>query len=899
MKLFVTKLTVLLALSASANAYEINNHADISQAALLKSKLNNDSSSGTLARLGLKPLDLLNTRQTFPLSTDPGAAFRALGPIPYCFGSRRPQPWKVTIPLGSENYPGQLPGRAQPAWLAGIGTRLTIAELIRYGACYEDEDAARKRPVAHFYNVQNNGAGSAAGPSSLHWTLRPGSGNPITGGNHFTYQDARDYFHFALTDNDITNEFASREQRATYWARTFQAIGHVIHHVQDMASPQHVRGDEHCNSDLCKPLLFYAPSGYELHFELKDNGKFVSDLASNTKGTWMFPMVHQFWNVNSDRALVTTNPTRPMEKHEGLAAYTSTHYPSAGKDFQVKKVGLLSGAITYEPAEGIPLPRPSGTWRNRKTVSALLPDDPQRAKRLVEGGCKGQGDKCFIDFMGTEQNPDALSSSSSLFSQALLRPEGTYGVEFKEFPIFQQNVFTYEDAAKTLVPLATQYSVGMIDYFFRGELEVLPPANGLYTIADLNDNRVSCANSNCGFKALRARVRNKTPLIVDPSSGQGVEQAAGNGQLVAVVKYNVNRCYSPDGTGEPGPLNPSFDVRRCLFSGDDPAKAETLPTDLHAVSAPLAVPQGLVSSGELNPPELRFDFSAQPIPVNAWNLRLQIVFRGVLGIEADGIAVGLTRIPAPSTFRVFNESDWFLAKRLPEPAPPAQPIAELIKVSDLAATPQKAAISTTVFPDGTTRYGGHCIDDVTAASAPAGSPRQYALKPYVKANSFSIQLRVSSSNQPTRTLATVEIPADGVVSYAAILGANVTLTTFTQQSNVRIETTVGGVPQTNGPEDWTLFESAQSQTGREWLFDETNPTLANRLTLPKHLKSYRGLQFTDAVSRNGWLFSGCPSRGQYYVNQNPIQPFGFTIDAAAFSNRPPPANKVTLGAINF
>jgi hypothetical protein len=918
---------VSLFVTANSFAYEIQNHADMSQIAA--EQLSSLRSLDKLERLGLRRFELRDAKQTFPVEAKPlgdglpqdacyGEYYQqkrdANGKLEFTTEAGKTIPLYVKVGSDSTGYGGASTGFTSiPTGLKPNETiPMSIAQALRWGACYEDETAHSPRSLAHFYNVQGKGQGITFpinilppfGPGSLQWTLsrdasataNPSGPTTRVGTNHFTYNDARDYFYLALTVNNPRDRNAGRQERAKYWGLTFQALGHVIHHVQDMASPQHVRNDAHCSdpivcgTGIAGKLDGYRPSAYE--FLWSQEIARVRTFAQQAGSPIIFPLPRQFWNANTDNALNTINPTRPMTKQQGIAAYAATNFTSVATDFVLDKNDNSVKSSNVQP-----LPRPAVTGIKAVSLPEIARTNPRAATpEMIKAICGDTTDKCKVEFLGTEHNPDARTTSTSLLSKAGL-PEGSFTTD----GYFKQNILTYEEAASKLLPAATEYSAGMIDYFFRGELEVLPPANGLYTILDLNDSGSNCIN-DCGFKALRARVRNKTPLIVDPSGAQGVgataavEQAAGNGQLVAVVKYSLNSCYKADGTGEPGP---NFNAAMCLLGGKAPSDETALPEEFQSVSIPLPVPQGLVSSSELNPPELRFDFSSQPIPVNAWNLRLQIVFRGVLGIEADGIAVGLTRIPAPSIFRVFNESDWFLAKRLPEPAPPAQPIAELIKVSDLVAAPQKAAISATVFPDGTTRYSGTCIDDVTPASAAAGSPRQYALKPYLKANSFPIQLRVSSSNQATRTLATVEIPADGVVSYAAILGTNVTLTTFTQQSNARIETVTGGVTITNGPDDWTLIEPDQSARGREWLFDETNPSLANRLTLPKPLKSYRGSQFTDAISRNGWMFAGCPSRSQYYVNQNPIQQFGFTLDAAAFTNRPQPANKVTLGAINF
>mgnify|MGYP001241448177 FL=1 len=124
--------------------------------------------AGKLFRLGLKNVDITRTEQTFPLDN-------SLGPIPYCFGSQRPVPFKVTTWAN----PAQISGEEgkQPNWTL-VGAPLTIAQMIRYGACYEDESEPNKRSLAHFYNPQDGGAALTvagivpAGPSSLHWMLQ-------------------------------------------------------------------------------------------------------------------------------------------------------------------------------------------------------------------------------------------------------------------------------------------------------------------------------------------------------------------------------------------------------------------------------------------------------------------------------------------------------------------------------------------------------------------------------------------------------------------------------------------------------------------------------------------------------------------------------------------------------
>ena len=172
----VLQTAIVISLSGGTwlNAYEINNHADMSQTAVEKSVLTivdgTPERDQKLFKLGLKTLDITDSKQTFPLDT-------SLLPIPYCFGSNRPAKWKVTIPVGDSNFPaGQQDGtQTQPNW---SNPKLTLAQMIRYGACFEDSDEPNKRPVSHFYNTQNGGAALTlvvfvpAGPSSLHWMLQ-------------------------------------------------------------------------------------------------------------------------------------------------------------------------------------------------------------------------------------------------------------------------------------------------------------------------------------------------------------------------------------------------------------------------------------------------------------------------------------------------------------------------------------------------------------------------------------------------------------------------------------------------------------------------------------------------------------------------------------------------------
>lgn len=126
---------------------------------------------------------------------------------------------------------------------------LSILELIQFGASFEDSG---RRAVNHFFNpvnwqpltVVNPMTGEIieflANDSSPAWALEDYhdiSGN-MAGAQDFSYKHARQYFYDALTK-------LNKEDRDKNWGMTFQTLGQVIHHLQDMAQPQHVRNDPH------------------------------------------------------------------------------------------------------------------------------------------------------------------------------------------------------------------------------------------------------------------------------------------------------------------------------------------------------------------------------------------------------------------------------------------------------------------------------------------------------------------------------------------------------------------------------------------------------------------------------------------------------------------------------
>jgi len=244
------------------------------------------------------------------------------------------------------------------------------------------------------------------------------------------------------------------------------------------------------------------------------------------------------------------------------------------------------------------------------------------------------------------------------------------------------------------IPRAVGYAAGMINFFFRGQLMLSSPPDGLYGVLDqatahsvsADGIPVVSGGAVFGFKTIRVRVRNLTPDLAESGSGRVVPQTMKGGKLVAIARYHRNPCYQPNLSGEyTTMINKDGTTVNGVPSGCGNGRTEwqeisvsapvqldsngNLPgtsavIDPNQVSAcanvgnintgAVGVDPACVNSSAL----MEFDFSNDPIPVNATDLFLQVAYRGQLGEESDGIAVGTVDLQEPNYDVFVNNSDW-------------------------------------------------------------------------------------------------------------------------------------------------------------------------------------------------------------------------------------------------
>jgi hypothetical protein len=179
----------------------------------------------------------------------------------------------------------------------------------------------------------------------------------------------------------------------------------------------------------------------------------------------------------------------------------------------------------------------------------------------------------------------------------------------------------YEDYARLLLPRAIGYSAGLLDYFVRGRIEIAAPDRFVYGLAPFVDGNTGA------FTKLMFKVRNATP---DDETTCPSAQTCAPPKLTAVVQYRK-------------PVRDAI-----LNPGDD------LPD---ALSFAIAQPQVVTLTRTFQ--ELTFDFSSSPIPTNAADVFLTVVYQGPLGLEPEAVAVGGKDLFEPDPVTIANVTDYF------------------------------------------------------------------------------------------------------------------------------------------------------------------------------------------------------------------------------------------------
>ncbi len=421
--------------------------------------------------------------------------------------------------------------------------------------------------------------------------------NEIDDKNGRNWNVARELYYHALT-------YKNNVDREANLAEMSRTLGYILHLLQDMAVPAHTRNDfsqGHTQNIGCPEEDCWLEAWIGNPFEgyVRDNFAIIDAEIPNISQPFSGEKeLTNFWDT--DTVLVSNTDIPQTGFDIGLAEYTNANFVSYATIFKEE-----SDTEHYFP------------YPNRESIADQdYPDqvDEELYNILARDGKLDKGVYITKDNHGEKINN-------------FLKPRYIFHhYDFSNWTYIKRHYklrFTldhqcYLEYAKRLIPRAVGYSAALLDYFFRGSIEITSPDTFIYSIID-------GSLSPQQFTHIKAKLRNTS------------EENMGNGTLQLVAKYRERIDYQPDLSTDP----PTETSRKEDFS--------------YSVSAPIDI----VGLSSTEPEEFVFNFDLQnSIPAGITDLYLQVVFRGTLGNEQDiAVAVGMKDINEPQHIIMVNSTD--------------------------------------------------------------------------------------------------------------------------------------------------------------------------------------------------------------------------------------------------
>lgn len=481
-------------------------------------------------------------------------------------------------------------------------TKLPIKKWIEEGSKLEDKSSpfypfsGTSRSLNHFHNplkpwpeagLDDWFVAHYTGTSSALWAQDGINQQTVVEGD-WSWQKTRTYFYAALTSlNDL-------EKQANF-AKTFRGLGHQMHLLQDTAVPDHVRNDAHPEDAIMKKNL----SGSK-YFEswAKGQANYINTLASNP----VFSTTPLSISINGLTPIARLfdadhyegiNPSGTLM--QGLAEYSNANFFSGDTIFAAERYAA-------DDRHYFPFPKRSSTDLQTFITGTKSPE-----KITEEDGKEDTG--IWISKIADGEHIAHFVRPSYLTNAVY----GVLGEGSNYYRTFYRDERCHEDYAQVLIPRAVGYSADMLNYFFRGTIEMTLPDIGAYSFSD---------DPAKGFSKITILARNITP--------NGDEMSDGSIELV--VKYRIAQ--------------------------EDPFQSYPVPTTNDFSYKILPEANSTRSIPKEMPLELTFDAGQNTIiPVNATDVYLQIIYKGLLGEESDAVAVGFKDISEPTPVDLFNNMD--------------------------------------------------------------------------------------------------------------------------------------------------------------------------------------------------------------------------------------------------
>ncbi len=474
------------------------------------------------------------------------------------------------------------------------GVEKTLSRWIQDGSELEDAGSFSSLSTARFRNHFHNPLANLSvaglsdlmsGESTLLWSQDGTNQGSFVRGD-WSWQTVRNHYYRSLT---ATNKAEIDE----FTVRTYLGLGYQMHLVQDMSQPDHVRNDAHpVDGAGIKGIEKWAKKEFELIRQYA---------ASATKPTVdltqpLVDLVPVGRLMDTRRYAADRTPSSDM--NQGLAEYTNANFFSDDSVFAAR--------FATNDKHYFPYPRKEGTdiqtfFSGTKQPETMQSEDGKSVKGLwISKVGEGEAVPHLVRVGPLADFYYSVFGEGTLFYDSLYRDE-----------------ISYEDYARLLIPRAVGYSASLLDYFFRGEIELSLPARGVYALAAPDGQ----------FSEIRVRAKNTT------ASGEEMN----NGFIQLVIKYRM--ALSDPFQSEPVEVGPETYI--------------VVPVSNNVTGIPRGTPTELVFDLSIN----QNNPLAHPLPLWATNVTMQVVYKGQLGAEADAVAVGFRDISEPTPIDIVNNMD--------------------------------------------------------------------------------------------------------------------------------------------------------------------------------------------------------------------------------------------------
>ncbi len=376
-------------------------------------------------------------------------------------------------------------------------------DWLRIGSFDEDEGGLQGRAQDHFYSVTSkHSPGKVSGLSdgselpgildngttnSYEWATKRNAPGPLyttrasnsvaIGPNLYSWPYARDFQYECLTN-------ALPADRTNYLGAMLCALGHVLHLNQDLSDPEHVRNDERALQS--SRIEHYGQWVYWVNAVTNNGQQYPAyfPLMPHGWAYWQaqgFAKLLDFWDrgkyTNGSVNALNADARRVTGAKLGLAEYSNGNFLAEDASY----FQFLSSGSHYFPQPSLP----NTTEPQLKVGLSAL----NFANLVLDNN--SSGDRVYLSKVNAG---DVVAHHSAVHYLDVLNPK------HDDLPATKANLTVndtnvLQDYHQIMIPKAIEYSAGVLDYFFRGQLAT-------YAFRGCSDNVIQLSVTNISGQTL-------------------------------------------------------------------------------------------------------------------------------------------------------------------------------------------------------------------------------------------------------------------------------------------------------------------------------------------------------------------------------------------------------------